>query len=145
MSKKKIPIIKKKLKGALGMTHFDKKNKPTKIEIHVKHKQHKDKAELASTIKHEIYHAKHPKATEKETYKATRKTKISPSEQAQLIAKLRTKSLNYKGGAVKRKFKMGKSELKPGDMITKMNTLKKSINKDKKSISKTKLSIMGLV
>lgn len=144
--KKKVPIVKKKLKGALGITHFDKKNKAIKIEINTKHKQHKDKAELASTIKHELYHAKYPKATEKETYKATRKSKISQAEQNTLIAKLRTKTLNYKGGAIKRKFKMGRNEAKPGDMISKMNESKQSNIKSKSNnLSKQKLAIYGLV
>lgn len=137
--------VNNKLKGALGSADFKKGNIPTgKIQINVK--RHKgDKAELASTIKHEMYHVKHPKATEKETYKATAKTKISPAEQTQLLAKLRMKSLNYKGGAIKRKFKMGNAPTKPGDMIARMNEQKSSNIKNKSTVSKTRLSIMGLV
>ncbi len=79
--------VNNKMKGALGKAEF-KKNTPTgKIEINVK--AHKgDKAELASTIKHEILHVKHPKMTEKEVYKRSAKTKIPPQEQTRLLRKL---------------------------------------------------------
>lgn len=144
---KKIKLkINNKLKGALGSSDFKKGNIPTgKIEINVK--RHKgDKAELASTIKHEMYHVKHPKATEKETYKATAKTKISPEEQSQLLAKIRMKSLNYKGGAIKRKFKMGNTPTKAGDMIARMNESKSSnIKRSNSQISKKRLAILGLI
>lgn len=148
-NKKKIkPKLKvnNKLKGALGSSEFKKGNIPTgKIQINVK--KHKgDKAELASTIKHEMYHVKHPKATEKQTYKATAKTKIPPAEQTKLLAKLRMKSLNYKEGAIKRKFKMGKVSSKPGDLITRMNESKKKIIKSKSNnLSKQQVAIRGLV
>lgn len=144
--KKKAKIsVNNKLKGALGSSEFTKNNKPTgKIQINVK--KHKgDKAELASTIKHELMHVAKPNATEKEVYKATAKTKISPTEQASLLAKLRTKGINQKVGVIKRKLKMGKGETKTGDLIAKMNEQKSSNIKNKQTISKTKLSIMGLV
>ena len=115
------------------------------VEINKK-KHKKDKKQLADTIKHELYHVKHPKATEKETYKNTGKLENMPlSEQNSLIAKLRHKKMNYKTGALKRKLKM-KGEVKTGDMITKMNENKKSrIINNNQTISKTKLAIMGLV
>lgn len=144
---KKIKLkVNNKLKGALGSSDFKKGNIPTgKIEINIK--RHKgDKAELASTIKHEMYHVKHPKATEKETYKATAKTKISPAEQTALLAKLRMKSLNYKSGAIKRKFKMGNTSTKAGDMITRMNEQKSSnIKRKSNNLSKRSVAIRGLV
>ncbi len=124
--KKKKPevTVNNKLKGALGASEFKKGNKPTgRIEINVK--KHKgDKRELASTIKHEMMHIKHPKMTEKEVYKRTAKTKIDPKEQKALLAKLQQKKSNYKMGAVKRKIGMGPGDYKPGEMIAKMNERK---------------------
>ena len=57
------------------------------------------------------------------------------------------KKLNYKVGALKRKFKNGKADFEPGTLISKVNESKDSIrNKDKKeAISKTRLAIMGLI
>lgn len=136
MAKKKVKLsVNNKLKGALGAAEFKKGNIPTgKIQINVK--KHKgDRAELASTIKHELMHVKHPKMTEKEVYKRTAKTKIAPAEQTQLIAKLRSKKLNYKTGALKRKFKMDKSEsVEPGTFINKA-----------KELSRTQVAIRGLI
>lgn len=79
--------VNNKLKGSLGQMD----PKTNKIEINVRaHKRRGrvDKAELASTIKHEMMHVKHPKMTEKQVYKRTAKTKIGPQERAQLLAKL---------------------------------------------------------
>lgn len=132
------------MRGALGMSFFDKNNKPSG-KIHINVKKHKgDKAELASTIKHELMHVKHPNATEKEVYKATAKTKIPPAEQNKLIAKLRMKNLNQKSGAIKRSMGMGKAKMNPGDMIAKANEMKSNI-KSKSTISKQRLAIMGFV
>jgi predicted SprT family Zn-dependent metalloprotease len=145
-TKKKKPkiVINNKLKGALGGSDFIGKKATGKIHINVK--AHKgDKAELASTIKHEMMHVMKPKATEKQVYKATAKTKISFAEQQKLIAKLRGKKLNYQSGAIKRKFKMGKVNSKPGDFISKMNESKINRVKNNQSVSKTKLEIMGLM
>ena len=143
-NQKSLPIRKKKLKGAMGETHFDKNNKPIKVFVDVK--KHKgDKAELASTIKHELMHVKKPHATEKEVYKATAKTKISPAEQTKLIAKLRMKGLNEKAGAIKRKFKMGKGTNKPGELITRMNEEKSNIKSNSNNPSKQRIAILGLV
>ncbi len=145
-NKKKIKIsVNNKMKGSLGSSEFKKGNIPTgKIQINIKaHK--KDKKELASTIKHELLHVKHPKMTEKEVYKKSKKTAITPQEQSKLLAKINMKNINQKMGGIKRKFKMGDGETKPGDMINKMNESKSAINSDKSSISKTRLSILGLV
>lgn len=145
MPKRKLSIvINNKLKGSYGATSF-KGNKPKKIEINVK--SHRgDRAELASTIKHELLHVKHPKMTEKETYKRSRKTKINPYEQNNLISKLRMKTLNYKGGSIKRKFKMGKVETKPGEFISRVNENKQSrIISDNKPLSLKQIAIRGLV
>lgn len=148
---KKITIkINNKMKGTYGSSDFTGKGKPTqqkptgKIEINVK--RHKgDRAELASTIKHELHHVKYPKATEKETYKATRKTNISPAEQDRLIAKLRMGKINQKAGAIKRKFKMGNGDTKPGDLISKMNEQKSNIKRNSNNLSKQQVAIRGLV
>lgn len=131
-----------KMKGSYGETDIQKGKKPV-IRINVK--KHKgNKSELADTIKHEMYHAKHPKATEKTTYKAMPK-KISEAEQNRLIAKLRTKKSNYKVGAIKRKLGISRHEkTQPGDFIKRMNDMK--ITKKSKTVGRTnKVSIMGLV
>lgn len=149
--KKKIKLtVNNKLKGALGSSGFKGKGKPTKLKptgkIEINVKAHKgDKAELASTIKHEMLHVKHPTWTEKKVYKSSQKTKISPMEQSKLISKLRMKSLNYKSGAMKRKFKMGNGKTEAGAFITKMNESKRSIIKSNKPVSKKRIAIMGLV
>ncbi len=115
--------VNNKLKGALGSSEFKGKKATGKIQINVK--KHKgDLRELASTVKHEMMHVRRPNATEKEVYKATAKTKIGPMEQKNLLSKLRMKSLNYKTGSLKRKFKMGKEKVEPGDLIRKANELK---------------------
>lgn len=111
-----------KMKGSYGETII-RKGKPPVIKINVK--KHKgNRAELADTIKHELMHAKHPKMHEKTVYKKT--GKIGYAEQEKLISKLRSKKLNYKTGAAKRKFKMGRVSTKPGDLISKMNDAKRT-------------------
>ena len=130
MSRKKVKIIiNNRLKGSLGASEFVGKGRPTDMKatgrIHINIKAHKgDKANLASTIKHELMHVKHPKMTEKEVYKRTAKTKISEKEQSKLLQHLRNKKLNYKTGALKRKFKMNKNEkVEPGTFINKARGL----------------------
>lgn len=123
-TKKKSKLsVNNKLKGALGQMDPN----TNRIEINVK--KHKgDKKELASTIKHEMLHVKHPKMTEKEVYKKSRKTKISPQEQTKLIAKLRNKKINYKVGAIKRKLKFKRDERsEPGSLISKSQAFKKGV------------------
>jgi hypothetical protein len=115
-----------------------------KIKINVR--RHKgDKQELADTVFHESYHAKHPKATEKTTYKVTRKVmkNMPVSEQDKLAAKV--KANHYKSGALKRKFKMGRAHHKAGDFITRMNESKSSIKKTNSKPSLRRISIDGLV
>lgn len=123
-TKKKVKIvINNKMRDTFGRT-YDGSNK---IEINLKH--HKgDKAELASTIKHELLHVNHPKMTEKAIYKKSAKTKIPSEEQSKLLAKLRGKKMNYKKGALKRKFKMKRDEkVEPGTFISKANSFKAGI------------------
>lgn len=132
----KVKIVKKKLDGRnLGLTHFKQggnilkdRAKPHKVEIDVK--AHKgDKLELASTIKHELMHVKHPKMTEKQVYKATSKGTINPVEQKQLLSLLKNRQ-----------------EYKPGSLISKMNENKRSnIKSNNNNLSKQEIAIRGLV
>lgn len=121
---RKLPLRKKKakivvnnrLKGSFGAMN----PKTNKVEINIKaHKKYGklDRAELASTVKHELMHVTRPKMTEKEVYKKTAKTKITEGEQNKLIAKLRKKTNHYKVGAYKRKFKLGRRDLQPGELF----------------------------
>ncbi len=153
-TKKKKPTItvNNKMKGAMGSINLNRQGKyvgKPKIEINLKaHKKNGklDKSELASSIKHELTHAKHPKMPEKEVYKRTAKTKISPQEQTQLLSKLRGKTLNYRVGAAKRKLGMGKKKVEPGALITNMNAQKVAQNKAKSNNSMSRsmrVSIMG--
>jgi len=117
-----------------------------KIEINLrKHKG--DKAELADTIHHELLHAKHPKASEKQIQKKTKieMSKMTYAEKERLAAKVRMKGLNYKGGALKRKFKMGRGNVEPGAFINKLNESKHKKLAKNRGISPKKLGIMGLV
>ncbi len=121
MKKRRLKIvINNKLRGDYGAMD----PKTNKIEVNVKaHKR--DKAELASTVKHEMLHVAHPKMTEKQVYKRSAKTKISSEEQQKLLKKLRHKKIHYKQGALKRKFKMKRGEkVEPGMFIQKMNAKK---------------------
>lgn len=140
--KKKYKIkINNKLKGDYGTEENGK------IEINLKahYKKGKlDRKELASTVKHEIMHAKHPKMTEKQVYKKTQKTKIPFSEQQKLISKLRNKKLNYKIGSMKRSLGMKKNKVEPGTFISKVNE-NKQITRTKQPISKERLAVLGLV
>lgn len=85
------PRVKNKLKGALGVTHFEKdKGKLKATKVHINVKAHKgDRKELASTIKHEMLHVKNPNMTEKEVYKRSKKTRIGLTEQERLIRMLK--------------------------------------------------------
>ena len=57
--------------------------------IEINKKKHKgDKAELRDTIAHELYHFKHPKATEKKTYKKVG-SEIHSKEVKKLLNKLK--------------------------------------------------------
>jgi hypothetical protein len=127
VKKKKVKVIVDNKLGKRVMGEMqDGKN-----ELRVNMKAHKkrgklDKAELASTIKHEMMHIKHPKLTEKEVYKRTAKTKISPKEQQQLLKKIRHKKINYRIGVIKRKLKFKASDkVETGSLINRVNQLTK--------------------
>lgn len=123
MKKYKISID-NKLKGSLG--EMNPKTNNIKINVQAHKKDGKlDKAELASTIKHELMHVNKPKATEKEVYKATRKTKISPSEQSKLLAKLGSRQ-----------------GFKTGELISEMNEIKRKTNNSQPS--KRDIAIAGM-
>lgn len=118
-----------------------------KIQINVK-KHRGNKSELADTIHHEMLHSKHPKASEKQIQKKTKidMSKMSYKQKEALTKKVRMKKLNYKGGALKRKFKMGPGKVEPGAYIKKVNeskTMRKS--EPSQSVSRERLGIMGLV
>ena len=107
--------------------------------------KHKGNAkELADTVFHESYHAKHPAATEKKTYQVTKKAmKVMPlSEKEKLAAKVKTN--HYAQGALKRKFKMGRVHLKTGDLITRMNESKSSQKQTNKP-SLRRIAVDGMV
>lgn len=55
------------------------------------------------------------------------------------------KQLNYKMGALKRKFKTGAKDVEPGTFISKANEQKVLKVITNKSISKEQLAIRGLV
>ncbi len=138
--KRKI-VINNKMKGAMGRINLNRKGKVVgkKLVIEINKKAHVkngklDKAELASSLKHELTHAKYPKMTEKEVYKRTAKTKIDPQEQAKLLAKLRMTKINRKLGAFKRKLKMDRETVEPGSIINKS-----------KSVSNFKQGVYGLI
>lgn len=98
-----------------------------RIEINVR--RHKgDRAELADTVFHEQFHAKHPGATEKTTYMKTKEAmkQMSFAEKERLAAKVRGKSAHYRQGALKRKFKMGRGNVEPGAFIKKLNEARPS-------------------
>lgn len=139
----KLPKRKKKIVVDNHMKAFGEEE-GGKIKINVrKHKG--DKEELADTVYHESYHARHPKATEKVTYKVTRRAmKTMPlSEKEKLVAKV--KSNHYKSGALKRKFKMGRVHHKAGDFITRMNESKSSEKQTNSKPSLRRVAIDGLV
>ena len=120
MKKHKL-VVDNKLKGSYGETVLQKGKKPI-VKINVK-AHGKDMAELASTIKHELMHVKHPNMTEKEVYKKTRKSKMPTAEQIKYLDKL--KSINQKSGAIKRKLNISRyDKVKPGDLINRAKLTK---------------------
>lgn len=117
-----------------------------KIQVNIR--KHKGNiGELADTVKHELYHAKHPKASEKKTYAITRKAmkEMSYVEKQKLAAKVRNKKTHYAQGALKRKFKMGNHKVEPGEFIKKFNETRRQKRSSSKSISLRRISIDGLV
>jgi len=115
--------------------------------IKVNVRKHKgDVKELADTVYHETFHAKHPQATEKTTYKKTKVAmkEMSLSGKRALADKVKRKTMHYKAGAIKRKYKMGRGNVEPGAMYKKYKeTTAKKSSSPKKSVRK--ISIMGLV
>ena len=95
MKRKKYKIsINNKLKDCLGQINLNRKGKvegkKKKLKIEINVKAHKgDKKELASTIKHELMHAKYPKMTEKNVYKKSQKSKLKPKEISRLLKKIK--------------------------------------------------------
>lgn len=55
------------------------------------------------------------------------------------------KDLNYRIGALKRKFKMGKGDFEPGTLINKLKTQNAAAPVEVTEPSKEKVAIMGLV
>lgn len=125
MAKKSVKILNKKLGGrTLGKTEFNNKGKATKVTVDVK-KHRGDKKELASTIKHELLHVKHPKMTEKEVYKKSAKTRIKPKEERSLVSKLKG-SLRSKVSKAQKDIKAGKKvSFQPGELLRKAQDIKK--------------------
>lgn len=121
--------------------------KTKRISINVKAKPHKDKRELASTIKHELMHVTHPKLTEKQVYKRTRKTKISPQEQSELLKKLHRHKLNSRVGGLKSRLKMKREdEVVPGALINRAKELSQKAKEQSSGVSAAlKVAIMGAV
>lgn len=115
--------------------------------IEINRKAHNgDKAELASSVAHEIMHVKHPKMTEKQVYKKTAKTKIPPAEQRELLKKLHRRTLNGRVGGLKRKFKMKKEDkVEPGTFINKVNSQKAKIAEELPRIPAERTAIMGAI
>lgn len=54
------------------------------------------------------------------------------------------KALNYKIGALKRKFKIPE-DFQPGELISKMNEQKSNIKNNKQPLFKKQVAIQGLV
>lgn len=140
MKKKAKIVVNNKLKRSFGAMN----PKTNKIEINLK--AHKgDKKELASTIKHEILHVKHPKMTEKEVYKRSAKTKISEVEQNRLLSQLKTKTRHYREGAAKKKYKLSR-DFKPGELFNKAKENQSEYAKGlTEETNKTQVAIRGLV
>lgn len=147
----KLPEHVKKMKRKKGIFVNNKlkeygNEEKGRIEINVK--KHKgDKAELADTIKHEILHRKHPKSSEKSIQKKTQvdMSKMSYSEKEALTKKLRHKTLNYKGGVLKRKFKMSAGKVAPGAYIQAMNSAKVQRKTNQAKTSNFKLGVEALI
>lgn len=90
--------------------------------IEINHKAHKgDRAEEASSLAHELMHVRKPRATEKQVYKKTAKTKIPPQEQSKLLAKLKGATIEKTMNALKKKYKVEGSA--PGAIYQKANEL----------------------
>lgn len=120
--------------------------KTNQIKINVK--SHKgDKAELASTIKHELMHVNHPKRTEREVTKLTAKTKIPPAEQRELLKKLHRTQLAKNVSSLKKRFKMKPGEeVVPGSFINRAKEQSRNVAQPSDGMSVAKrVAISGLV
>lgn len=147
MKKKYKIVVKNGMRDKHGFILGQTDPKTNRIAINVKARPHKDKRELASTIKHEIMHVKHPKMTEKEVYKRTRKTKISPAEQSELLKKLHRHKLNSRVGGLKRRLKMKREdEVVPGAMINRAKEMSQKAAQPSGGTSTplVKVAVMGL-
>lgn len=148
MAKKKYKIVVQNgMKDKSGVILGQMDPKTNKIRINVKARAHKDKAELASTIKHEIMHVKHPKMTEKEVYKKTAKTKISPDEQRALLKKLHRASVHGRDGALRKKLKIAPgAKVGPGDLFNRAKEMSRNVAQQDDGMSiKKRVAFMGLV
>lgn len=155
-SKKKYKIVvNNKMRDAMGNVNIDREGKssdgkPIKIQINMRAHKKKgklDKAELASTVKHELLHIEEPKLTEKEVASRTAKTKIPPAEQAELLKKLHRTTLAGREGALRKKYKMKPGEkVEPGAIFNKAKEVsqKTAQNEDKMPLKK-RVAFMGLI
>lgn len=145
--KKKYKIVVKngmKDKSGVILGQMDPNTK--KIKINVKARAHKDKRELASTIKHELMHVKHPKMTEKEVYKKTAKTKISESEQRDLLKKLHRATITGREGALRKKYKIAPGKVEPGAIFNKAKEMSRNEAQQSDGVPVVKrVAISGLV
>lgn len=55
------------------------------------------------------------------------------------------RAVNYKMGAQKRKYNLGRGGVEPGTFISKLRSQKATVKKVKQLPSKTKVAIMGMV
>lgn len=146
----KLPVhVKKKKKPSLVVDNKIKaygEEQGGKIKINLsKHKG--NKSEIADTVYHESYHAKHPKATEKVTYQKTHAAmkEMSYNEKVSLANKVKMKNNHYAQGAAKRKLGITRHEkMTPGSLISKMNEQKVAKRKQPKT-SNFKLGVEALI
>lgn len=116
--------------------------------LEINRKKHKGNlAEEADSLKHELYHRAHPKATEKTTYQKTHTAmkEMTYNEKVALANKVRAKNSHYVQGAVKRKLGISKHEkMQPGSLIQKMNELK-VVKRNQPKASNFKLGVEVLI
>lgn len=79
--------LKAKIKVDNHLKYFGETDTKTGV-VKINVKKHKgNRQELANTLKHELYHVKHPKAFEKTTYKKVDR-KMKAKEVTKLLSKL---------------------------------------------------------
>lgn len=116
--------------------------------LEINKKKHKgDISEEADSLKHELYHRAHPKATEKKTYAITKQAmkEMTYAEKEKLAAKVRNKKNHYSQGALKRKFKMKPGKVEPGAYISRMNDSKVHKKTNPAKASNFKLGVEALL